>query len=170
MRVLVFLDGTTIDHGGGAAGPMDELPPEIGDRPGSTIRDPHRHVPLGNPGVKLSKWRDQGAEIVYLSSHRTSDEVENERNVLAKYGFPEGPIYYRRRTTESYAAVAESVSPDIIIEDDCKSIGGEPEMTYPNMSDDAKRKVKSIVVEEFGGIDHLPDDLDKLRAWPSGPP
>jgi hypothetical protein len=39
-------------------------------------------------------------------------------------------------------------------------------MTFPNTSDDAKKKVKSIVVREFGGIDQLPDDLSALKVWP----
>jgi len=52
--------------------------------------------------------------------------------------------------------------PDILIEDDCESIGGESEMTYPHIREDLKQKIKSIVVKEFQGIDHLPDSLTAL--------
>lgn len=45
--------------------------------------------------------------------------------------------------------------PDILIEDDCESIGGEKEMVYPHIKDELKSKIKSIVVKEFEGIDHL---------------
>ena len=52
--------------------------------------------------------------------------------------------------------------PDILIEDDCKSIGGEIEMTYPHINPQKKGKIKSIVVKEFSGIDNLPDSIETL--------
>lgn len=61
--------------------------------------------------------------------------------------------------------VAENLVPDILIEDDCESIGGEKEMTYPNIKDELKNKIKSIVVKEFKGIDHLPDDIEELKNY-----
>ena len=60
--------------------------------------------------------------------------------------------------------MVDAVVPDILIEDDCESIGGEREMVYPRLSLAIKRRVKSIVVKEFGGIDHLPDDPALLRV------
>jgi len=50
-----------------------------------------------------------------------------------------------------------------LIEDDCESIGGMEEMTIINIKPDLKKKIKSVVVKEFEGIDHLPDDLKNLR-------
>ncbi|OGD56370.1 hypothetical protein A3E73_00070 [Candidatus Beckwithbacteria bacterium RIFCSPHIGHO2_12_FULL_47_17] len=41
-------------------------------------------------------------------------------------------------------------------------IGGEAEMTYPHIREDLKPKIKSIVVKEFQGIDHLPEKLQDL--------
>jgi hypothetical protein len=32
-------------------------------------------------------------------------------------------------------------------------------MTYPHLKPELKAKIKSIVVKEFGGIDHPPDDI-----------
>jgi hypothetical protein len=52
--------------------------------------------------------------------------------------------------------------PNVIVEDDCESIGGEAEMTYPGMRPELKSKIKSVVVKESGGIDHLPDSLTEL--------
>jgi hypothetical protein len=57
--------------------------------------------------------------------------------------------------------------PGILIEDDCESIGGEPEMTFPQLQPELQASITSIVVKEFGGIDHLPDDLAVLKAWKS---
>ena len=50
-----------------------------------------------------------------------------------------------------------------VVEDDCESIGEVPEMTVTHVRPEIRRKIKSITVEEFGGIDHLPDDVSRLR-------
>ena len=55
--------------------------------------------------------------------------------------------------------------PDLLIEDDCRSIGGEAEMTYPHIDPGKKIFIQSIVVREFSGIDHLPDNLDELITF-----
>ena len=54
------------------------------------------------------------------------------------------------------------VMPDILIEDDCESIGGTFEMIYPNIRSELRFKIKSIVVKEFEGIDRLSDDPQLL--------
>ena len=69
-----------------------------------------------------------------------------------------GTLLYRQ-SCESYAQVAESAKPDILIEDDCESIGGEVEMTYPQIRPEIKTSITSIVVKEFSGIDDPPDNL-----------
>lgn len=69
---------------------------------------------------------------------------------------------YFRYPGEDYKDVAEKLMPDIIVEDDCESIGGEIEMTYPHIRADLKKKIKSVVVKEFGGIDYLPDKIELL--------
>ena len=52
--------------------------------------------------------------------------------------------------------------PDVLIEDDCESIGGEKEMTYTNIREDLKFMTAHISVKEFGGIDHLPVSIFDL--------
>ena len=84
-----------------------------------------------------------------------------DKAVLRNHDFPEGQVFFRH-SGESYSDVAESVLPDILIEDDCESIGGQEEMTYPHIKPELKARIKSIVVREFGGIDHLPDDIFAL--------
>ena len=39
-------------------------------------------------------------------------------------------------------------------------------MTYPHMKETLKTRIKSVVVKEFGGIDHLPDNITDLLNWP----
>ena len=50
------------------------------------------------------------------------------------------------------------------IEDDCESIGFG-EITYPQIRPEVQARIKSIIVPEFGGIDHLPDSLQALLTF-----
>ncbi len=54
--------------------------------------------------------------------------------------------------------------PVILVEDNGESIGGEIEMTCPHIHPEYKARIKSVVVPEAGGIDHLPDDLAALAV------
>lgn len=116
---------------------------------------------LVTPLKKLKIWKNQGAEILYLTSRRKPDEIKQIKNVIKKHNFPDGQLLFRRKG-EEYKDVAERVMPDILIEDDCESIGGEIEMTYPHIKPKLKAKIKSIIVKEFGGIDNLPDKISDL--------
>ena len=129
-----------------------------------SLRDFESYVPIGSVVAKLKEWRNQGAEIIYLSSHRNPKDVEKDSHVLIRYDFPRGPILFRKEN-ETYGNVVDRALPDILIEDDCESIGGEAEMAYPQIGTRVKEKVKSIVVKEFSGIDYLPDDISALKEW-----
>jgi hypothetical protein len=160
MKVMVFLQGTAIMHKSALGRTREDRIKQVLDGDAS-IDDFASYVPVGDVVRKLQAWRQGGAEIIYLSSHRTAEDVETDRIVLRKYGFPEGQIFFRQ-AGEQYCDVAESVRPDILVEDDCASIGGQHEMTYPHIRPEVKAKVRSIVVLEFGGIDHLLDDVSAL--------
>ena len=80
---------------------------------------------------------------------------------MEKYLFPKGQVFYRQNG-ESYKNITERIIPDVLVEDDCESIGGEKEMTITFVRPEIKQKIKSIVVKEFSGIDNLPDDLNIL--------
>jgi len=119
------------------------------------------YIPVGNAVKKLKSWQSQGAEIIYLSSHKNAKDVEKDKFVLEKYDFPKGQIFYRQNG-ESYKDIAEKIIPDVLIEDDCESIGGEKEMTITFVKPEIKQRIKSIVVKEFGGLENLPDNLKDL--------
>ena len=128
-----------------------------------SIHDYASYVPIGNAAKKLQEWKGQGARICYLSSHRNSKDIQKDKFVLKKYVFPDGQIFYRRNR-EEYKDVVERIRPlpDVIVEDDCESIGGKIEMVYPDLKPELKDKIKSIVVKEFEGIDCLPDKISAL--------
>lgn len=165
MRILVFLHGTSIMHKNAKGLSREEIMKRVkeGDE---SVHDYFSYFPIGDVVKKLKIWEKQGAEICYLSSHENEEDVEKDKFVLRKYGFPIGQIFYRQNG-EQYKNVIERVNPlpDVIIEDDCESIGGEIEMTYPHLEPELKAKIKSIVVKEFEGINPLPDKISELMKY-----
>ena len=160
MKILVFLHGTLIMHKNGEGKTREERVRQVLDKDLSVF-DYISYVPVGNAVKKLKFWQTQGAEILYLSSHETAEDVEKDKSVLEKYEFPRGQIFYRQNG-ESYKDIAEKITPNILIEDDCESIGGTKEMTITFVRPEIKKMIKSVVVKEFGGIDHLPDSIKDL--------
>ena len=163
MKIMIFLHGTAIMHKNGLNRTREERVKQVLDGDES-LYDFAAYVPVGNVVRKLHAWKQQSAEIVYLSSHMKDEDIEKDNVVLRNYGFPDGQVFFRQRG-ERYNEIAERVLPDILIEDDCESIGGEKSMTYPHVKPELKAKIKSVVVKEFGGIDHLPDDISALRKF-----
>ena len=163
MKILVFTEGTIITHAGAAGLDREEIVRQVQEGQ-ATVSDYASCIPLGNANTKLQAWKRQGAVIAYLTSRTTSNQIEDIQKVLKRYDFPEGELFFRR-AGEQYKDVAERVRPDLLIEDDCESIGGEVEMTYPHIKLELKEEIKSIVVREFGGINHLPDNLSDLARY-----
>jgi hypothetical protein len=160
VRIMVFLHGTTIMHRGGLGRTRAERVKQVANGEDS-VEDLWRYVPIGNAVEKLRTWEAQGASIVYLSSHQVASAVEADRAVLKRHSFPTGRVLYRE-PHGTYQGIVEEVVPDVLIEDDCESIGGESEMVYPQLRPELKAKITSITVPEFAGIDHLPDDIHAL--------
>lgn len=160
MKILVFLHGTLIMHKNAEGETREERVKQVmnGD---ASVHDYASYIPVRNAVEKLKSWQLQGAEIIYLSSHESAEDVEKDKLVLDKYDFPKGHVFYCQNG-ESYKDIAEKIIPDVLIEDDCESIGGEKEMTITLVKPEIKQKIKSIVVKEFSGIDDLPDDLKLL--------
>ena len=160
---MVFLHGTAIMHKAGLGKTPQERVKQVETNEPS-VHKYGEYVPVGKANEKIGRWQKQGAEIVYLSSHRDGASVKKDIQVLSQYNFPNGPVLYRH-LFQTYASVAEKAMPDVLIEDDCESIGGEPQMTYPHIKPTKKHLIKSIVVKEFSGIDNLPDSLENLRDY-----
>ncbi len=146
MRILVFTEGTATRH------PSQER-----------FSDVATFIPTDGAVEKLARWHEQGAEICYLTSRRWNEDHHAVEATLRRFGFPPGELHYRREG-EEYVDVAGRVRPDVLIEDDCFSIGWD-EVTTPKLK--ADWGIKGIVVPEFGGLAHLPDDHGDLLGWPS---
>jgi len=150
-------------HRGGIGHTREEITKQVEDKE-KTIYDWASYVPVGSAVAKLKTWKNKGAEILYLTSRTEPDEVESIKGVLKKYGFPAKQLLYRREG-QQYKDVAERAMPDILIEDDCESIGGIDEMTITHVKPEIRRRIKSIPIKEFGGIDHLPDEITALTEY-----
>ena len=161
MKILIFTEGTLIMHSRAKGYSREDIVRQVENGVDSAIYNWIAHIPIGNSVKKLQKWNSQGARINYLTSRTKPSEVEDIKNVLKKHGFPQGKLLFRQKN-EEYRDVVEKAVPDVLIEDDCESIGGIEEMAISNVRSDLKQIIKSIVVKEFEGIDHLPDDLNNL--------
>src|SRR3989338_11693304 len=188
MKILVFTEGTIIMHESAEnlsrekrveqsrmvgiqreeASLVYNSEYDIPIMPGSVL-DSSSYIPIDNSVQKIINWKKQGATICYLTSRRIKQDIEAIKDVLNRYHFPDSWKLYFRKQSEDYKDVVgrETPVPDVFIEDDCESIGGEKEMTYPHIRSDIRGKIKSIVVKEFAGIDKLPDDISELMRYSS---
>ena len=164
MRLLVFLQGTTIMHPGAAGRSREERVAQARIGADPALHDYAAYIPVDGVVAKLQGWQEAGAQIDYLTSHRSKDDVAKDAFVLQKHGFPAGRVL-SRGPGESYGDVAGRELPDVLIEDDCESLDGAGELTYPQIRPDLRARIKSITVPEFGGLDHLPDSLDALLTF-----
>jgi hypothetical protein len=147
MKILIFTEGTALK-------PDSEKSHEA--------HEFRAYIPNGKVVQKLQGWKDQGADIYYLTSRTTSEEIDDIRYVLTTYHFPQVQNLLFRKDGQEYKDVVEVLVPDIFIEDDCASIGGEAEMTYPHIKPEVQEKIHSIVVPEFANIDYLPEHISDL--------
>lgn len=120
------------------------------------------YIPIGNAVKIIKAWQQQGANIIYCTSQRKR-QADGIALILKRYGFS-GSYLVSRESKESYKDIVEMLRPDILIEDDCKSIGGVWQMCIIKVNQEIKEKILSIVVPEFKGIDNLPSDIEQLKV------
>jgi hypothetical protein len=156
VKVVVFLQGTTFIESGLLGKTREESVKKSRDwaRNGGWLGE---LVPIGEAPKKVRAWSSRGAEIHYLTASRKRENVAKCQTALKKWSFPSGPLIHRERD-QTYSDLVTAVHPNIIVEDDCESLGGTREMVYPNLAESVRRSIASVVVREFEGIDHLPDD------------
>jgi len=159
MIILIFTEGTILMHKNAVGHSREEIVKQVKDKDPS-VKDYSSYVPVGDSSSKLAKWQKQGAKILYLTSRRKPKQINDIQNVFKKYKFPIGELLFRK-DREEYKDVAERINPDVFIEDDCESIG-EDEITINHVKPSIRKKVKSILIKEFTGINHLPDNILEL--------
>src|SRR3989338_1257706 len=168
MIILIFTEGTIIMHKNAVGHTREEIIKQskglFGLFRDKFIHDYKSYVPIGNAVKKLQNWKKDSAEILYLTSRRKPGEIKQIQTVLKKFKFQKGQLLFRKKD-EEYKDVAERIIPNILIEDDCESIGGIDEMTITHVKPEVKKKIKSILIKEFDGIDYLPDKVSVLLKY-----
>lgn len=122
------------------------------------------YVPIKNSVNIIKSWEQQGAEIMYLTSRKKAKHVQEIKEILLINHFSGQYLYYREKG-QKYKDIVELAIPDILIEDDCRSIGGKWQISITYVKPEVKNKVKSIIVKEFKGIDYLPTLLSELLKF-----
>lgn len=162
MLISIFLQGTIIMHKNAKNKTRQQIINQIKNKDPS-VHDSSTYIPIGHAHDKIKKWKNQGARIVYISSLtrkkyvREDEKVKDykaEKQILKKYGFPNGRVIHRQKN-EQYADIIEKLKPDILIEDDCQSIGGIKQTCFYGLNSQEKNRIKHVVVKEFSGIDKI---------------
>ncbi len=161
MKLLVFTEGTIIMHKNARGLSREDIVQQSKNRKDHLLTDWSSYIPICNSVNKMTNWKEGGIEIYYLTSRRLTDEIKTIQDVLKKFHFPEGKLLFRN-AGEEYKDVAERLVSDVLIEDDCESIGGRKKMTYTQIRPDFQHHIKLITIKEFEGIDHLPNNLSQL--------
>lgn len=139
MRVMVFTEGTILYHSAALNQTRETFFQQVKDKHPS-IYEFSDYLPIGEAPRKLTGWSKQGHQILYMTSRTKPSEIQDIKYVLTKHHFPEGDLLHRS-THENYAAIVAKNTPDIIIEDDCESIGGAPMMIYSKLDTDLKTMI-----------------------------
>ena len=160
MKIGVFLHGTAIMHSAAAGVQRDERVQQVRRRDPS-VADFASYIPTPGTAQKLAAWERHGATIVYLSSHRRRDGIRADKSVIRRYGFPPGPVHGRQEG-EGYGPIVARLGLDVLVEDDCESIGGAAQTCAAQASSAGRQSVRFVVLPEFSGLTGLPDDPAEL--------
>lgn len=160
MKVGVFLHGTAIMHVTAAAVERDERVRQVRRRD-PAVRDFASYIPTPGTKEKLAAWNRHGATLVYLSSHRRPEHIRADESVIRRNGLPAGPVHGRSEG-EEYGALVERLRLDVLVEDDCESIGGAAQTCAAQLSLAGRRSVRCVVLPEFSGLAGLPDNPAEL--------
>lgn len=149
IKIMIFAEGTVLK-------PKSLL----------SLYNHKTYIPIGNAVSLINEWQRQNADILYCTS-RKGEQAEEIAQLLHHYGFAGSKLYFREKK-QTYKDLIERVRPDILIEDDCRSIGGSWQMCITHVAPDIKKSIKSIVIREFKGIDHLSASVRNLLRSQDG--
>ena len=136
MRIMIFMEGTTFYT-----------------KPLLFLFTKHGYKPIGNAVKIVHALYDHGHEI-YLSSYVRKARYPFIKSVVDFYGMKYTAILCRDRG-QTYREIVEQLKPNVLIEDDCKSIGGTRACCITNVKEEIRKEIQSVIVPEFTGIDNI---------------
>jgi len=160
IKLMVFTEGTIIMHSNAANKKRKDIINQVKKRD-TSVHNFQTYIPIGSAPKKLKQWASQSIDLIYLTSRTKQNQIDQIKDVLIKYNFPKGKLLFRK-IDQNYSDVVEKEEPDILIEDDCESIGGKKEMAITYVKPLIRSKIKSIPIKEFDGIDYLPNKVEDL--------
>ena len=135
-KIMIFIEGTTFYT-----------------RPILFLFTKYGYKPIGNAVQIVNSLYDKGHGI-YLCSYVRVKRYAFIKSTIDFYGMKYTEILCRNQN-EQYSDIVERIRPNILIEDDCRSIGGQNKWCITNVSNEIKTEIQSIIVPEFKGIDKV---------------
>lgn len=117
MRVMIFIEGTTFYT-----------------RPLLFLFSKHGYKPIKNAVKTVNALYDKGHEI-YLCSYVRKNRCDFIKSIIDFFGMRYTEIVCRDKG-EKYRKIVERLRPDILIDDDCKSIGGLKECCITDVEEE----------------------------------
>ena len=142
MKIMIFIEGTTFYT-----------------KPILFLFTKYGYKPISDSVKKVNTWYNRGYEI-YLCSYVRKRRYDFIKSVIDFYGMKYTEILCRKKG-EIYSEIVEAIKPDVLIEDDCRSIGGQEQWCITNVNEDVKSHIQSIIVPEYMGIDSI--RIDEYR-------
>lgn len=136
MKIMIFIEGTTFYT-----------------KPVLFLFTKYGYKPIGNAVKIVNDLYNKGYDI-YLCSYIHKAKYNFIKSIIDFYGMKYTEILCRENG-EQYKDIVERIKPNILIEDDCKGIGGEKEWCITNVDKALKQNIHSIIVPEFAGIDDI---------------
>lgn len=136
MRIMIFIEGTTFYT-----------------KSSLFLFSKYGYKPIGNAVEIVNTLYGKGYEI-YLCSYVRRARYNFIKSIVDFYGMKYTEILCRNKG-ETYSEIVEQLNPNILIEDDCKSIGGLKACCITDVKDEIKKDIQSIIVPEFAGIDNI---------------
>ena len=136
MKIMIFIEGTTFYT-----------------KPFLFLFTKHGYKPIRNAVKLVNALYDKGNEI-YPCSYVHKSRYDFIKSIVDFYGMRYTEILCRDKR-ESYSEIVERIKPNILIEDDCKSIGGLKNCCITYVKKEIKREIQSIIVPEFARIDNV---------------
>ena len=70
MKILVFTEGTILMHPNALAQPREQVMKQVIEGKDPSLYDWKSYISIGNAAERLNAWKNQGAEILYLTSRQ----------------------------------------------------------------------------------------------------
>lgn len=135
-KIMIFIEGTTFYT-----------------KPVLFLFTRYGYKPIGNAVKIVNDWYSKGYSI-YLCSYVRNRRYAFIKSIIDFYGMKYTAILCRNKN-EQYSDLVERIRPNILIEDDCSSIGGQAEWCITHVNDELKTDIQSVIVPEFKGIDEI---------------